>query len=396
MTNLPDDELLRRFVKGDGDAFAQLQVRYARLVYSSCLRETREATLAEDAAQGVFLLMSEKAKGLVGHRSLAGWLYRAACLVSRNLVRSEERRRRREESYRAPEPDDNAWAAVEPHLHDAIDRLRPDDREAILLRYMREQSLAEVGEALGLSENTARMRVNRALERMRKHLLKAGVALSTTVLATLMEQRAAYAAPDALLKKGVSGTVGAAATVTLFQALLLGLGSWAAPVATTAVVASVGLTGTYVAQTFRTPEGLQLLAPLEGQWRGEIEYADDLSGRQSRFDTTVTVDSSRTAFSWTAQYAGTTSVDRMTIVPEGKDRYRIENGGVQSSHRLDGIYALTREGAGRFVFDGRSPILGAEVRLTFATSTNSIRLREEIRRSESEPYRLRNEFTLSR
>jgi hypothetical protein len=237
---------------------------------------------------------------------------------------------------------------------------------------------------------------------MRKHLLKSGVVISTTVLATLMEQRAAYAAPNRILwsSRATLGTVVATKSVGYYLALLSG--AWLAVLGGTAAVAGVGVTGWYAvgrmeaARRNLVTEPLQIFDGIQGTWQGQMQYVDDGSGKQFEFGTTVMVERRTDRIVWTARYSGTTSVDVMTIVPEAGGRYRIENGGPQSSHRLDGLYRLTREDDGRLVFNGESPALRAEVRLTLETTNGSVRLREEYRRNANEPYGLRNQFNLRR
>ena len=170
-----DEALVRATLAGDEEAFAELGRRYARLVFATCLRETQNRSLAEDAAQGVFLLLSQKAVSLQRLDSLAGWLYTAARHVSRNLLKQERRRERievraMEDALSQPNPGNPLWEQIEPHFHAALDRLKPADRTAILLRYVQDESLAEVGTRLGIPENTARMRIHRAMEKLRAHL----------------------------------------------------------------------------------------------------------------------------------------------------------------------------------------------------------------------------------
>ena len=77
-----DTALLRRFTRqGRQAAFSELVSRYSGLVYSTCLRDIRNAAVAEDAAQAVFLLLARKAPTFGAGTSLAGWLYRTARLV---------------------------------------------------------------------------------------------------------------------------------------------------------------------------------------------------------------------------------------------------------------------------------------------------------------------------
>ena len=164
-----DAALLRRFARqGRQAAFSELVSRYSGLVYSTCLRDIRNAAVAEDAAQAVFLLLARKAPTFGAGTSLAGWLYRTARLVSRNAVQQETRTRLREQrlgQHMVVEginggAENELWDQLEPVLHNALDALGRQDREAILLRFFDDRSLKEIGAALGLSEDAARMRVS--------------------------------------------------------------------------------------------------------------------------------------------------------------------------------------------------------------------------------------------
>ena len=59
-----------------------------------------------------------------------------------------------------PGPD---WQELRPVLDDAMHDLNATDRDAVLMRYFEERPLAEIGARLGLTENAARMRVDRAM-----------------------------------------------------------------------------------------------------------------------------------------------------------------------------------------------------------------------------------------
>ena len=72
-----DDALLQQYAATqDPDAFAQLVERYSDLVYTTCMRITRDAHDAQDAAQECFLSLARKAGSV--HSSLAGWLHTTA------------------------------------------------------------------------------------------------------------------------------------------------------------------------------------------------------------------------------------------------------------------------------------------------------------------------------
>ena len=199
-----DDKLLTQYARdGSQAAFGQLVARHLSLVYSTCLRELGSPPLAEDAAQVVFLLLARKARSLRAGPSLAGWLYKAARFVAKDVRKQEGRRRSGEErvmsevTYR-PEPftpECPSMGSVEPFLNDALSALKAGEREAILLRFIEGHTLAETGAALGVSEDAARMRVSRAVEKMRRHLTAHGAAVTGIVLTGLLASDAARPVP---------------------------------------------------------------------------------------------------------------------------------------------------------------------------------------------------------
>ncbi len=96
--------------------------------------------------------------------------------------------------------------------------LREKDRNAILLRFFQNKTLGEVGASLGASESAAKMRVNRALEKLRKLLSKRGVTLSTAVIAGAVSANSLQAAPPGL---AATVTTTAAKSAAIFAKLTL-------------------------------------------------------------------------------------------------------------------------------------------------------------------------------
>src|SRR6185295_9056058 len=76
--------------------------------------------------------------------------------------------------------------------------LNGDDRQAVLLRYFEGKSYADIGARLRLAENTARMRVERALEKLRDALGRRGLTSTTAGLAIALGNQAGVAAPAGL------------------------------------------------------------------------------------------------------------------------------------------------------------------------------------------------------
>ena len=215
----PDSELLRRFAKTNSeDAFAELVRRHVNLVYSAALRQVNgDEHLAKDVAQMVFTDLARKASSLSRRENLTGWLYTSAHFAAAKIVRGENRRRDREEKFmREPTSEtapDADWEKLRPTLDDAMHELKETDREAVLLRYFENRQFAEVGAKLGLNENAARMRVERALEKMRDIFTKRGIT-TATALASVISANAVQIAPANLAATLTTASIATAGTGT--------------------------------------------------------------------------------------------------------------------------------------------------------------------------------------
>ncbi len=206
MSEADDNQLLQDFTERQSDAaFAALVTRYVSLVYSVALRQTSNPDAAEEITQAVFLILARKAATLGPKTILSGWLYQTARLTAANFLRGQIRRQQREqEAYmqsvlNEPQPNaDEAWQRIAPLLDDALGKLGERDRHAIVLRFFESKSLGEVGAALGASEDAAKMRVNRALEKLRTIFSKRGVTLTAALIANAVAANSVQAAPVGL------------------------------------------------------------------------------------------------------------------------------------------------------------------------------------------------------
>ena len=79
------------------------------------------------------------------------------------------------------------WESIRPVLDKVMHKLKESDRDVILMRYFENRQLADIGEKLGLSEDAARKRVDRALEKLRGFLSRSGV--TATALAAALSDR---------------------------------------------------------------------------------------------------------------------------------------------------------------------------------------------------------------
>jgi RNA polymerase sigma factor (sigma-70 family) len=218
-----DGALLSDYARtGSESAFGALVARHIDMVYSTALRSAHgDEALARDVSQTVFIDLVRKASRLTGRSDLTGWLYVSTCFAAAKAVRTEVRRRRREqEAHTMHEPVANTpdldWEQVGPLLNRAMLSLKEAEREALLLRFFERKPLGEVGRQLGLTENAARMRVERALDRLRQRLRRDGITSSATALGLMLTQHAVVAAPV-----GLAASVSAAGAATTVGVSLL-------------------------------------------------------------------------------------------------------------------------------------------------------------------------------
>ena len=225
---MPDDQhLLIHFAKNRSEAaFGELVSRYVNLVYSTALRRTNfDEHLAQDVAQLVFTDLARKAPSLTRDVVLAGWLHRATLYASAQLMRSDRRRRWREQeaaAMNALESDTKTdWQAIRPVLDEALDKLSQADRDALLLRFFEQRSLAEIGFALGSNEDAAGKRVKRALEKLRAVLTRRGITTTGAALSMVISAHAVQLAPVGLAATLTNASLAGAGTAAGITATLL-------------------------------------------------------------------------------------------------------------------------------------------------------------------------------
>ncbi len=196
--------LLSQYARtGSESAFRELVSRYIDLVYSTAFRLVDgDAESAQDVAQTVFVALANQARTLPEDVMLGGWLHLRTRFAAGKLMRTERRRQLRErqaaEMNAIEDHSESNLAQVAPVLDEAIGQLDAEDRTAILLRFFERNDFRSVGEAIGSSEDAARKRVDRALEKLHVLLRHRGATLSAAGLGTALATEAVTAAPAGL------------------------------------------------------------------------------------------------------------------------------------------------------------------------------------------------------
>ena len=224
---MDDIVLLREYAtKNSERAFETLVSRHVDLVYSSALRQMRDAHAADEITQAVFIILAQKAGAIHPKTILSGWLFKTTRFVCLAQTRAAVRRHQYEteaqlqsELQQSAEPD-ALWESMAPLLDEALAQLSEKDRQAVLLRFFQNKSLAEIGGALAAGEDSARMRIKRALEKLRHFFAKRGVVLPAAAIGTKVSANSVHAAPVALAKSITTmamtkGVAAGGSTITL-------------------------------------------------------------------------------------------------------------------------------------------------------------------------------------
>jgi RNA polymerase sigma factor (sigma-70 family) len=258
--NESDIDLLHEFARSQSDrAFEGLVRRYVNLVYSVAWRQTRDPQLAEEIVQTVFIILARKAGQISPNVIVSGWLCRTARFVASKAIAM--RRRRAELENQAPmesnlDHESNAWESIEPLLDSAMEQLPDKDHDTLALRFFEGRSFKEIASATGTTEAGAKMRVSRALDKLRSIFAERGITTSSAAIATTISAHSVQAAP-AHLAAAVSSSVltgGAAPNIALAKTILKFM-AWTkikTAIAVGAIVLAVGGGATVVLHQTKT------------------------------------------------------------------------------------------------------------------------------------------------
>jgi RNA polymerase sigma factor (sigma-70 family) len=370
-------DLLAEFRESRSEqAFGELVRRYTNLVYSVAKRRLSNSSLAEEITQTVFLRLARAIPQLRGDAELVAWLHRTTTHASIDLWRVETRRRTREQQAAVMQldADENvAWNELAPVLDEALNELTDADRQTILLRFFERKSMRDLGALLGVSEDAAKMRVSRALERLRTQLNAHGIAGGIGALGTLISSRAVEAAPTALLATlmclslPVPAGVGAAAG---FFGPLLNLSRAKLVIGLISTI----LVGTATVMVFRPTEPARPTSLLEAPQN----YAPDVRQEQSG------------AVPSGEALAEPGAPDPLKLLQGvARARQRIPSGSMDldlSTDQVEAAWTKTRKSRLAIQFDGpklRFESFAREYSYTASGSDESAEAREAVRRADS-------------
>jgi len=175
-----DTELIERSLAGDQAAYADLIKRHQRFVFTLALRFAKTREDAEEIAQDCFVKAYRSLANFNGESKFSTWLYSIVYTTAMTFLRKkrvEVSSIDDENTYLQIEnkpgsfgPDQTEQKSRSFYLNQAIAQLLPDDAMIITLFYKGEQSLEEIGEAMQIEPNTAKVKLFRARQRLKEQL----------------------------------------------------------------------------------------------------------------------------------------------------------------------------------------------------------------------------------
>lgn len=269
--SVTDNQLIAEFnERRSEEAFTALVRHHVNLVFATAMRQVGDAGAAEEITQNVFVALAQGAGKLGSHPTIAGWLYQATLNKSREWLRAELRRRRREQTAveleLAGSEGDSVWSSLVPLLDDALLDLRESDRLAVILHFMEGRTFCEVGAALGVGEDAARKRVNNCLQQLTDFFRRQGFTVPALSMGAPLFTLALHPAPAGLASSATAaGFAGAHSTTSTFTLVKGALKIMAWSKANTAVVAGVVILLAAATTTVTVKKGRQHSA--DEAWR---------------------------------------------------------------------------------------------------------------------------------
>ena len=179
-SKLSDIELIEQTLTGNQSAYTDLVRRHQRFVFTLALRFAKRREDAEEIAQDCFIKAYRSLASFQGQSKFTTWLYSIVYTTAMTFLR---KKRLDTDSI----DDENTFIQIENqagaydvnnaenksrsfYLNQAIGQLLPDDAAIITLFYKGEQSLEEIGRAMGLEANTVKVKLFRARQRLKEKL----------------------------------------------------------------------------------------------------------------------------------------------------------------------------------------------------------------------------------
>jgi RNA polymerase sigma-70 factor (ECF subfamily) len=172
-----DKELLQRLAQGERAAFTEIMNKYRARALNYAYRYLGDFDEAEDAAQDCFVKIYHNCRRFDITREFEPWFYQILTNCCRDRIRKKSRfadfLERFSTEKQAEEATTEAADKPDPALFaEALQKLSPEKREVIVLRFNEDLSYEEIARVLGISTGTVMSRLHRAKKELEKILKK--------------------------------------------------------------------------------------------------------------------------------------------------------------------------------------------------------------------------------
>jgi RNA polymerase sigma-70 factor (ECF subfamily) len=173
-----DAARVRECLAGNPQAFAALVEQYEKPVYNVALRMLRNPEDARDIAQTVFMKAYQNLSSYDPQYKFYSWIYRMAINESLNILRVRGRDAGPVDERLAEDGDGPSELLAGEQQRDvvlaAVDRLKPEHRAVIVLRYFVDRNYEDMGEILGIDAKTVKSRLYTARQLLKDQLSARG------------------------------------------------------------------------------------------------------------------------------------------------------------------------------------------------------------------------------
>lgn len=172
---LEDNELVAKIVaKNDTHLFAVLYDRYSETVYHKCLSFSKSVEEAQDLTHDIFIKLFLKLRTFKGDSKFSTWLYSFTYNFCVNYVNRDSKKKKelftplKNENYSVEDdiPDESIYEMKTDNLMKALEKIEPDDRMILLMKYQDDFSIVDIQSGLELGASAVKMRLKRAKERL--------------------------------------------------------------------------------------------------------------------------------------------------------------------------------------------------------------------------------------
>lgn len=177
-----DEELMLHIVNGEVKAFDELYKRYGKRLLGYFMRMlSYDKQIAEDALQDIFMKIAEAPEKFDGSRPFKTWIFSIASNYCKNIYRHNAvvEKCHSELSFTSAIGTENEFrnvtAKIEANefknrLFEVLDQLSPERKEAFILRYQEDKSIAEIAFIQGCPEGSVKSRLHYTLKILEEQL----------------------------------------------------------------------------------------------------------------------------------------------------------------------------------------------------------------------------------